>query len=141
MSVPSPAGLSCGQTHSRRRAPCRPASKACSPVGDVLELAVGAREQDGDLRVEDLVHVLRGDARAGCAVARVRGELAAHGVEARRAPLALRALVGLVADALREVADDDRDDEHDGERDDVLQVGDGEAEVRRDEEEVERAAR
>ncbi len=65
-------------------------------------------------------------------------ELAAHRVEARRAVLALPRAVGLIANALREVADDDGNDEHDRERHDVTQVRHAERVVRRHEEEIER---
>jgi len=65
-------------------------------------------------------------------------ELAAHGVELRGPHLA--ALGGGLAapDRLRSIAEGEGDGEHDGERQDVALVLDVEAEIRLDEEEIER---
>ena len=68
---------------------------------------------------------------------RVRGQLAAHRIQERGAPLARAGDAGLLAHARHQVRDHERDDQHDGEGHDVLHVGDREREARRHEEEVE----
>ena len=65
------------------------------------------------------------------------GELARHGIEHRRAPLALARDVRLQAHACGQAGDDQRDRQHDREADEVLDVADGEGKQRRHEEEVE----
>src|SRR5262249_44786406 len=78
------------------------------------ELAFGPRQEDADVGFEGLADVLRGDPHERIG-RRGRGELATHRVEARRPILALARRQRLVANPLREAADDDRDAEHDGE--------------------------
>src|ERR1019366_2442995 len=71
--------LVCGEGVLRRR--------------DVGEVAVGGLEPDGHLRFEDIVEVLRRDAREVLRRAR-RGEVAAHAAEARGAGVAASRFVG-----------------------------------------------
>lgn len=68
--------------------------------------------------------------------ARLR-KLAAHGVQARGPIRAIARHLGLLAEALGEPADDDRDHEEDGEGDHVTDVAHREGEAGANEEEIE----
>ena len=65
------------------------------------------------------------------------GQLATHGVEGGGAAFALAGSLDLIADASGQGAHNQARREHDQEREDVLGVADGEAEVRLDEQDVE----
>src|SRR5213078_4353487 len=69
------------------------------------------------------------------------GELAGHGIEHRRAPLALPRDVRLQAHARGQAGDDQRDRQHDREGDEVLDVAHGEGKQRWHEEEIKRRHR
>ncbi len=103
---------------------------------DDLQLLVRAWKEDRHARAEHLSRVARGGREQR--LARVRQtDLATGRVEARGVALPGARGVGLVADPLGQVADDQGDEEHHGERDDVTRVGDCEAEERGNEEELE----
>ena len=82
-------------------------------------------QQHDALALKHLGDVLDGEPRHAVAVAR-RGELAAHRVEQRRAPLARAGDARLLAHARHQRRDDERNDQHDGERQQVLHVRDRE---------------
>src|SRR4030095_2088097 len=64
-------------------------------------------------------------------------QLATHRVQQCRAPLARTGDTSLLADACHEVCNDHRDDQHDGERHEVLSVANRERVSRWNEEEIE----
>ena len=64
------------------------------------------------------------------------GELPAHGIEKRGAPLARSRNPRLGADVCHQIGDDQREYEHDGEGNEVFQVADCEREARRHEAEI-----
>ena len=95
------------------------------------------REEDCDFGGKDLEDVLDGDGEEALRVTRV-GQLPAHGIEGGRPPLALARRESLDPRPDGEPTDHQGNHEHDAERDQVLRVGDGEGEIRRHEEEIER---
>ncbi len=150
--VPTPAGLWRRQTQSATSRACcvnAPASgssgaspsaleEPCGSNGGQggLEAIVVAREEDGGSGTEYLAQVAC-RALKELALGVGDAELPADRVEARRSALVVARGVGLIVDALAQVADDERDDHHDDERHEVTEIGDGEAEVRREKEELE----
>ncbi len=109
-------------------------------VGQSLEPAGGRRHEHRRGAAEEIGDVTRAGPRHVGRAAQ-RAQLAAERVERLRPPLALDRELGAVAHARGERAHQDADDQHDGEGDDVLGVGDRERQVRRYEEEIEDARR
>ena len=101
------------------------------------EAATFRREEDRHVRVEDRPHVLHDDWREARAVAHAR-QVAAQRVERSRSTFAIRRRQCVRPHSVGESRHDDRDQQHHGERWDVLEIGDGEAQIGRYTEEIER---
>ena len=101
------------------------------------EPPVPMREEDRHAALEHLGEALAGDPDHVVGLSRA-GARAAHGVQRGRPALARTRRFALVAHPGRQVRDHERHCEHHAQREEVLRVGDGEAEAGRDEEEVER---
>ncbi len=105
-------------------------------VPRVVQFAVCFRQQDHGMALKDFGHVTHRHARHVSQPAR-HSELAAHGVQQSCTTLARTGDSCLLANACDEIGDDECDDQHDGERHEVLSIRDGKRELGRNEEEIE----
>ncbi len=102
----------------------------------VVQFAVRLRQEDHGATLEHLGDVTHRNARHVANASRY-SELAAHGVQQRSAPFASAGYSRLLPDRGNQIGNDQCDQQHDGERHEILGIGDCERKLRRNEEEVE----